>query len=322
MKSKSPAKLWANRKALIDIIRREKVDIVHARSRAPAWSALWAARATGAHYVTTYHGAYGGTSAPKTLYNSVMARGEIVIANSYYIAEHVKAVHGVPDEKLVVIQRGVALESFDPAVIDSAKVSALRAEHAPDGQRLAILPGRLTDWKGQKVLIEALSLLPREALVGTRFVMFGDAQGRDEYVADLKNAIGNSNIDEFVRISGHYTDMPALYAASDMVLAPSKRPEAFGRVAVEAQAMGKPVIASDHGGQRETVIPGETGWLVQPDDAASLSDAIRQWLEMSAEDLSGLSSAAQKWARNNFSTALLQEKTLAVYDRVMQEGPN
>ena len=322
VKSKSPAKLWANRKALIDIIRREKVDIVHARSRAPAWSALWAARATGTHYVTTYHGAYGGTSAPKTLYNSVMARGEIVIANSYYIADHVKAVHGVPDEKLVVIQRGVDLESFDPAVIDSARVSALRAEHAPDGQRLAILPGRLTDWKGQKVLIEALSLLTREALVGTRFVMFGDAQGRDEYVADLKNAIGNSNIDEFVRISGHYTDMPALYAASDMVLAPSKRPEAFGRVAVEAQAMGKPVIASDHGGQRETVIPGETGWLVQPDNAASLSEAIRQWLEMSAEDLSGLSAAAQKWARNNFSTALLQEKTLAVYDRVMQEGPN
>ena len=319
VKSKSIFTIKKNQKAIEKIIREYGVDIVHARSRAPAWSAYWAARATGTAFVTTYHGAYGGKSAIKKWYNSVMARGDIVIANSHYIADHVKAVHGVPDERIVTIQRGVDLHAFDAHKIDPAERAAMRAQYTTPEKRLAILPGRLTDWKGQGVLIEALGRLPSDLLESCHFALIGDAQGRDGYVEDLKTAIDTYNLDELVSLSGHCSNMPVLYSACDLVLSPSKRPEAFGRVAVEAQAMGKPVIASDHGGQRETVKHKETGWLVPPDDPDGLAQAISEWLHMPVDDCVHMSIAATDWARNTFSTELLQRKTLEVYSQVLKE---
>ena len=317
MKSKSPTTLWKNRAALIELIDREGVNVVHARSRAPAWSALWAARATNTPFVTTYHGAYGGKSAPKKLYNSVMARGDIVIANSNYTADHIRRVHRTPAHRLVTIPRGVDERKFNPDGIDPIKAQALRQDLIQGREFLFILPGRLTEWKGQRLLIEALGHLPPTAKDQISVALVGDAQGRTAYVENLNQAIRQSGLDAFVNISGHYNDMPTLYAASDLVLAPSTRPEAFGRVAIEAQAMGKPVIASNHGGQRETVVDGETGWLIEPGNAGDLADKIMRFLTISEHERNKLGQGARHAVLARYTTALLQQQTLDVYERVL-----
>ena len=265
-KSKNPITLKLNEGKLKRLIAQEHVDLVHARSRAPAWSAYWAAQAMGVPFVTTYHGAYSGKTKLKKRYNSVMAKGDLVIANSQWIAEHVKAEHGVPFEKVVTIPRGVDLEAFDPTAVPVARVKAIREGLGlvDDPRMILLLPGRLTEWKGQLVAIEALAMLApdeREKLV---LVLAGDAQGRKGYVERLEQAVVAHGLDRGVIMSEHISDMPAAYLASDIVLAPSVRPEAFGRVAAEASAMAKPVIVSDHGGGRETVIEGETGARAEP----------------------------------------------------------
>ena len=314
--SKSPLTLHQNRGRLVRIIREEGVDLIHARSRAPAWSALWAARATNTPFVTTYHGAYGGKSAPKKLYNSVMARGDIVIANSKFIADHVKATYNVPDDRLVTIERGVDLRQFDPALLDQARLAETRAQYAGDAKTLITFPARLTSWKGQLDVIEALKYVPEALLSGLRVALIGDSQGRSDYLQSLHDLASALHLDEIIRIYGHCSDMPMLYAASDLVLAPSRRPEAFGRVAVEAQAMGVPVIASDHGGQRETVRNGETGWLVTPGEPEEIGAAIADFLSRSMDARKRMSDAAADWARGHFSTARLQRLTLNVYERL------
>lgn len=317
VRSKSLLTLLKNRARLIELIDEEDVDIVHARSRAPAWSALWACRATLTPFVTTYHGAYSGTSAPKTLFNSVMARGDRVIANSGYIADHIRNRHGVSEPRMATIPRGADLRIFDPAKIDSETVQALRKELAGDRQYLFTLPGRLTEWKGQMVLLDALAMLSAEERAKIAVALVGDAQGRTGYVDTLKARIRSAGLDDVVRMPGHYSDMPTLYAASDLVLAPSVRPEAFGRVAVEASAMGKPVLASDHGGQRETVRHEETGWLTPPGDALALAEAMRTFLALSDEQKAEMGAAAQGFAREHFTTERLQRETLDVYRRVL-----
>lgn len=319
VKSKSPFTLRKNAKRIAEIIRNEGVDIVHARSRAPAWSALWAARQTNTPFVTTYHGSYSGKTAPKKLYNSVMARGDLVIANSQFIADHILFTHEIDPDRVITIPRGVDTDLFDPVKMDAAKVSDLRNSLAGDAEFLFILPGRLTDWKGQSVLIDAVGELIREGASDLRVQLIGDAQGRDEYLNGLESEITAQGLDEFVRISGHYTDMPTLYAASDLILAPSKRPEAFGRIAIEAGAMGKPVVVSDHGGQRETVIPGKTGWRVPPNDVGALKAAMADFLSMSPTVRSEMGQAARDYVTANFTTAHLQKATLAVYDRLLSE---
>lgn len=317
VKSKSPLTIRRNANAIAELIRQENIDIVHARSRAPAWSALWAARRTNTPFVTTYHGSYGGKSAPKKLYNSVMARGDIVIANSDFIADHVRNTHKIDNDRLVTIHRGVDTEAFAPDRVDPQKVAALRHSLAGDADYLLLLPGRLTDWKGQMVLIDALEGVMKTRSVSLIAQLVGDAQGRDAYVSALKTRIHEAGLDEFVMISGHYSDMPTLLAASDLVLAPSTRPEAFGRIAIEAGAMGKPVIVSDHGGQRETVLPGQTGWLVEPGNAAALQSAIEGFLALSDETRQSMGAEARKYVLSRFTKSALQEATLNVYSRLL-----
>ncbi len=318
-KSKNPLTLKTNEAKLKRLIRREGVNLVHARSRAPAWSAYAAAQASGIPFVTTYHGAYSGKTRLKQKYNSVMAKGDIVIANSDWIAEHVKATHHVPEERVVTIHRGVDLAAFDPIAVPTSRIEAIRAGFGLEGDKrmVLLLPGRLTDWKGQLVAIEALGLLSpeeREALV---LVLAGDAQGRKAYVEKLEDAVITRHLDRGVIISEHLTDMPAAYLASDIVLAPSTRPEAFGRVAAEASAMGRPVIVADHGGGRETVIEGETGARVEPGNAQSLAGAIRALLSIGPEARAGMGRAGQAHVRAHFSKRGLQAATLAVYKSLL-----
>ena len=319
VKSKNLMTIKMNEGKLKRLIAREGVDLVHARSRAPAWSAYAAAKAMGVPFVTTYHGAYSGTSGLKLKYNSVMAKGDIVIANSNWIADHVKTVHDVPDARLVTIPRGVDLDQFDPVMVAPSRVEAVRSalNLSGDTRLILFLPGRLTAWKGQRIAIEALGLLSPEERAELVLVLAGDAQGRTSYVSKLEESVMTHGLDRGVIISEHIGDMPAAYLASDIVLSPSIRPEAFGRVAAEASAMGRPVIVADHGGGRETVIEGETGARVEPGNAQALAGAIRALLSIGPQARQGMGKAGQTHVRAHFSKRGLQAATLGVYKTLL-----
>lgn len=325
-RSKNPVTIFSNAGKLADLIKTRGVDLVHARSRAPGWSALWAARRTGTPFVTTYHGAYSGRSALKKVYNSVMARGDVVIANSDWTAAHVREAHGTPKERMVTIPRGVDFETFRQDAVTSERLSAMRETwevYSSDQRQILLLPGRLTDWKGQLVAVEAMSRLDADQRAGALLILAGDAQGRDEYSDTLHKAISDHGLERNVRIVGHVDDMPAAYAASDIVLAPSTRPEAFGRVAAEASAMGKPVVVADHGGQRETVVDRETGIRVEPGNAEALSAALGALLALSPDERAIMGEAGRQYVVSRFSKRGLQAATLNVYMRVfaMQGEP-
>ena len=318
--SKNPLVMLGNAARLIDLIRREKVTLVHARSRAPAFSALWAAHATKVPFVATYHGVYNARSELKRWYNAVMTKGDLVIANSEYTRQHVIREHGIAPEKVVAIPRGVDLSRFEPGVVGCDRVEKLRAAWgvAPDERRLKVLlAGRLTRWKGQGLLIEAMALLKARGENKILLLLVGDDQGRKSYRAELEAAIAAAGLEDAVKLVGHCDDMPAAYLLSDLAIAPSLGPEAFGRTAVEPQVMGRPVLASDHGATRETVVPGETGWLVKPGDARAWADALLHACEIGAAGRQTLGLAARTRARRLYSVDAMCEATLKVYARVL-----
>lgn len=321
-KSRNPLTIRINEGKLRQIIREEKVDLVHARSRAPAWSAYAAAKAEGVPFVTTYHGAYSGTSGLKRAYNSVMARGDIVIANSNWIAEYIRAVHETPADRIVTIPRGVDLAEFDPKAVAPGRIEAIRQSWGLSGdKRLTLfLPGRLTEWKGQGLAIDAFAALAPDERAGMVLVLAGDPQGRDRYVDELQNKITGMGIERSVLIAPHISDMAAAYLAADIVLAPSIRPEAFGRVAAEAAAMERPVIVSDHGGGRETVIEYETGARVTPGDARALSGALRAMIGLGPTVRAAMGAAGRAHVLRHFSKRGLQTATLTVYKRLLEKG--
>ena len=319
-KSRNPVTIKLNEGKLRQIIREEKVDLVHARSRAPAWSAWAAARAEGVPFVTTYHGAYSGTSGLKRAYNSVMAKGDLVIANSSWIATHIAEVHGVDPARIVTIPRGVDLGAFAPEAVAPARVEALRKAWGLEGDTriVLLLPGRLTSWKGQGLALDALGLLAPEERAGLVLVLAGDAQGRDDYVSGLEQKITRLGLGANARIVEHVADMPAAYLAAGLVLAPSTRPEAFGRVAAEASAMARPVIVADHGGARETVIEYETGTRAEPGSAPALAGAIRAMLSLGPAARASMGREGRAHITRNFSKRGLQAATLSVYKRLLE----
>ncbi|WP_316976099.1 glycosyltransferase family 4 protein [Shumkonia mesophila] len=317
--SKNPLVMRANIARLARLIVEENVDIVHARSRAPAWSAYFAAARAGRRFVTTFHGTYGAGNPLKRKYNSIMTRGERVIAISSFIAGHIRQVYGVPAARIRVIPRGVDLERFDPARVSAERVAQLAGQwRLGDGLPVVMLPGRLTRWKGQTVFLEAIARLRRKDI---RCVLVGSDQGRADYRRELEDIISRHDLDEVVRIVDHCADMPAAYMLTDVVVSASTDPEAFGRVVPEAQALGRPVIASDHGGARETIIEGETGWLTPPGDAQALAATLERVLAIGPEARQGLAERAIAYVRGNFSKDAMCDKTLDVYNEVLNLKP-
>jgi glycosyltransferase involved in cell wall biosynthesis len=311
--SKNPLTVRRNVERLAQLIRRERIDIIHARSRAPAWSALGAARRTGCRFVTTFHNAYGAETWLKRRYNSVMARGERVIAISRFVAEHARDVYGVPAAKLRVIARGVDFNRFDPERVSPERVIQLAREwRLPDGAPLVMLPGRLTRWKGQLVLIDAMARLGREDL---RCLLVGGGSGG--YRRQLLDTISRRSLDGIFQLVDDCRDMPAAYMLADVVVSASTRPEGFGRVIAEAQAMGRPVIATAHGGAREIVLDGETGWLVPPEDPEALAGAIARALALSAEQRMALAERGIAHMRRHFTTQAMTDRTIAVYEEIL-----
>ena len=312
--SKNPLVMRRNAAALARVIRDLDIDIVHARSRAPAWSAWAAARATGRHFVTTFHNAYGVGSRLKQRYNSVMARGERVIAISGFVAEHAARVYGVGPDRLRTIPRGVDLEIFDPRQVCGARIASLaRRWRVPDGAPVVMLPGRLTRWKGGLDLLAAVAALGRRDI----FCLLVGAQQRPGFRRELEAAIARHGLDALSRIVEDCPDMPAAYMLADVVVSASTDPEGFGRVVVEAQAMGRPVVATDHGGARETIVPGVTGWLVRPRDPAALSAAIEAALALAPADRLLLAQRAIAHVCAHFTRAQMCAKTIAVYEELL-----
>lgn len=317
--SKSPVVMMTNVGRLRALIAQHGVDIVHARSRAPAWSAEAAAKRAGAHFMTTFHGTYSLGLPIKRLYNAVMTRGERVIAISDFIAEHMVQTYKVDPAKVRVIHRGVDVQQFDPAHVSQERVIRLAAQwRLPEDRHIVLLPGRLSSWKGQDVLIDALARLRRKDLFG---IMVGIGQGSSALREEMEGAILRSKLEDSVRLIDECRDMPAAYMLADVVVAPSTRPEAFGRTVVEAQAMGRPIIASDHGGARETIIPGATGSLVPPGDAGALAEAISRMIGLDGPSRDRLGRQASAHVRANFTNDVMCASTLAVYGELLAESP-
>ncbi|PHR61579.1 MAG: glycosyl transferase [Robiginitomaculum sp.] len=318
MGSKNPLNLRSNTKALIDLIKKNKIDLVHARSRAPAWAAKAAAQATGVAFITTYHGIYNAKSGLKRRYNAVMTKGDIIIANSKFTKAHIIKEHNISADKIIVIARGVDMVVFDPKLVKAKAVKDCKKNWGIENTSwpVLLLPGRLTRWKGQLVAIKSLAEL-KENGVDAYLVLLGDAQGRDDYITEIEVLSESLGISDRVKIVSHTLDMPTAYMAANLVISASTDPEAFGRVAVEAQAMQKLVIATKHGGALETVIEGETGFLVTPSDVQALTTGISEALALSPAKYKTLGGFARKRIMKEFSAQALKEATLAVYQQAI-----
>jgi glycosyltransferase involved in cell wall biosynthesis len=327
--SKNPLVMRRNVQRLVDIIEEHGINIVHARSRAPAWSARAAARRTGCSFLTTFHGAYnygtGLTGAWKKRYNAVMADGDLVIANSHFIADLLRTDYGVPEDRIRIVPRGIDLNVFDPARTKVARVVDLASRwNLPDDASVVMLPGRLTRWKGQSLFIEALALL-KDRLGGDNFkivgLLVGADQGREAYRAELEQLVKSRGLAGQVQLLGHCADMAAAYMLTDVVVSASTDPEAFGRVVAEAQAMGRPVVVADHGGAAEQIMAGETGWLFPPGDAKALADALSNALAIDANARARLADMAIGYVRQLYSKTGMCSATLDIYAELRQRRP-
>jgi glycosyltransferase involved in cell wall biosynthesis len=246
-----------------------------------------------------------------------MGKGARVIAISEFVADYALRTYGVAPDKLRVIPRGVDIDRFDPAKVDAGRIETLRtAWNIKKDTRVILMPGRLTRWKGQLVLVRALTQMRRRDFA---CVIVGG--GIDSaFGQEVAKEIRQAGLQDNIAIFDTCRDMPAAYALADIVCVPSTRPEGFGRVVIEAQAMGTPVIATDHGGAKETVIQGETGWLVAPGDAGALAGAIEEVLSLSTERREILAERASAHIRAHFTTRDMTEKTLAVYRQVLKKA--
>lgn len=320
--SKNPLVMRRNTDALERLIRDLPVDLLHVRSRAPAWSARAAARRCGLPLVTTFHNAYSADNWFKKMWASAMARGDRVIAISDFVAQYAHARYGVPWARLTTIPRGVDLAKFDPARVSPERVTQLsRAWRLVDGLPVIMLPGRLTRWKGQTVLLQALARLAEirgaKDFLG---VIVGDHQGREAYRDELYRLARQLDVESCLRLTGNCRDMPAALMLADVVVSASTQPEGFGRVAAEAQAMGRPVVATDHGGARETVRPGVTGWLVPPGDADALAEALQAAISLDPAARREMDAAARAHVAANFTVDGMCAATLRVYTELLFPG--
>ncbi len=313
--SKNPLVIAANILRLRKIIRNHNVDIVHACSRAPAWSAGRAVQGTMARYVTSVHSAHKIENRFKRLYNSSTTKGELVMTVSHFLAEHVARNYNVDLAKIRVVHRGVALSRFHPNSVTPEQLIKISAQwRVPDGAPVILLPARLSRLKGHMFLIDALRALPQQDY----FCLFvGAARGNGAYGRELEKYIEDAGLAGKARIVSHCDDMPAAYMLATVVVAPSLEPEGFGRVAIEAQAMGRPLIATDHGGSQETVIADETGWLVPPGDVPALTAALKEALALDANQRAKLATRAMSHIAQHFTNENMAAGTLDVYAELL-----
>ena len=318
---KNPYSIIKNFFLFIKIFREKKIDLVHVRSRAPAWSAIFAAKKIGIPVLTTWHGHVSNSSFIKKIYNSIMLKGDAVIANSAYTAERISKIYNIDLNKIDIISRGVNVESFEGSKFSNTEISNMRKMWSVDDNKIIILfPARLTRWKGHLVTIEAINLLKKEKFFDHVIFLFaGEKAGAENYIKKLNSIITKFKLQENIKLVERIENMPLAYLASDIVLSPSIEPEPFGRIPIEAQAAGKTIIASDHGAVKDTIKNGNnfTGFKVKPNDPQALSIAIKQSITMDKKDLTKMHERAISNVKNNFSLENMCKKTLEVYKRLL-----
>ena len=320
--SKNPLIIFINFLALIGVILINNISIVHARSRAPAWSCLLAAKITGRKFVTTFHGTYNFNSKFKKFYNSVMVRSDLVIAGSNFIFSHIKENYTKyldAKKKLLVILRGINVDYFDPTTkLDSDEKGLLKEWQIEKDKKIILLPGRLTEWKGQEVFIEAVNLVNIELGYEAFYaIILGSDQGRELYKKKLIRLSEQYRLINQVKFIDHCKDMALAYKVSDIVVSASIEPEAFGRVAVEAQSMERPIIASNIGGSNETVIDEKTGFLFDSNNPKSLSKKILKVLSMDEASLKSIGKEGRKNIIQKFNVEKMCFSTYSEYKRLL-----
>ena len=322
VQSKNPLLILINALILIGIILVYNISLVHVRSRAPAWSCFLATKITGRKFVTTFHGTYNFKSNIKKIYNSVMTRADLIIAGSNFIFSHIKENYSEflkPSKKFLVIFRGINVDYFDPSTkLENEEKKLLEQWKINKEKKIILMPGRLTSWKGQELFIEAIKLVKIElGYEAFHAVILGSEQGRDlnkKKLLDLREKHGLINKVKFIQ---HCKDMALAYKVSDIVVSASIEPEAFGRVAVEAQSMEKLIIASNIGGSNETVINGKTGILFESGDANSLSKKIIEALTMDEKSIKSMGKDGRENIIKKFNVEKMCFSTYSEYKRLV-----
>ncbi len=320
--SKNPLLILFNSLVLVGVILLNDISIVHARSRAPAWSCFLATMITGRKFVTTFHGTYNFNNNLKKFYNSVMVRSNLIIAGSNFIFSHIKDNYSKyldVKKRLLVIFRGINVDYFDPTTkLESDEKKLLKKWEIEKDKKIILLPGRLTAWKGQEIFIEAINLVNIELGYEAFYsVILGSDQGRDMYKKKLIRLTEQYRMNKQVRFIDHCKDMALAYKVSDIVVSASIEPEAFGRVAVEAQSMEKPLIASDIGGSNETVVDEKTGFLFESGNAKSLSQKILKVLNLDETSLKSVGVEGRKNIIQKFNVEKMCFSTYSEYKRII-----
>ena len=320
--SKNPLLMFFNSIALIFIILLNNISIVHARSRAPAWSCLLATKITRRKFVTTFHGTYNFKNPFKKFYNSVMVRSDLIIAGSNFIFSHIN--QNYPKylnlkKKFLVIFRGINVDYFDSSTtLDSEENRLILDWEVDKNKKIILMPGRLTAWKGQETFIEALNLVNKELGYDSfNAVILGSDQGRDIYTKKIKRLAEQYRLTSQLKFIEHCKNMPLAYKISDIVVSASVEPEAFGRVAVEAQSMEKPIIASDIGGSNETISDNVTGFLFQSGNAEALSKKIVEALQLDESRLKSIGIEGRKNIIKKFNVEKMCFSTYSEYKKLL-----
>ena len=316
LKTKNIFKMKKNAKILAQYIQENGINIVHARSRAPAWSAYWAAQMAGVHYMTTFHGTYGlGPWGIKKFYNRVMTYGERVISISNHITKHLVDNYKIDQDKIRLVHRCVNTMRFDPdSVTQARKINMIDEYNIPEDKPVILLGGRITHWKGQHLLIKALAKMENQNFY---CIIAGDEQGREDYLAYLKKLADKYNLSANICFHGKVLDMPALMSVSSVIVSAAIEPEAFGRISVEGQAMGKIVVASDIGGSLDTITDGVTGKLFQSNNPYSLAEALDWALTLKDSERKKIITAGYQNVKDNFTKEIMCDKTIAVYKELV-----
>ena len=322
--TKNPFKIWNNISKIKKIIKQNNIDVVDVKSRAPAWSTYFACKRAKCPLITSIHGNYSISKFPisifKKLYNSSMVKGDYIVCVSNYVKDYAfknykKFKEKYANNKVKIIHRGVDIKVFNPEIESKERIVRLiNSMSLPNDKSIILLPGRLTEWKGQLYFMDVLAKLKHKDYL---CLSVGDAKGHEKYRDRLKQKIRDLKLDGYVRLENHVLDMAALYMISDIVVSSSIRGEAFGRIVPEAQAMERMVIGTAIGGSLETVIDGKTGWLVKPEDKDKFAETIDMILDMPIEKRLEIGKKARKHIINDFTIDKMCEKTVDVYNEAI-----
>ena len=323
VQSKNPILILLNTIILTLIILFLKIDIVHARSRAPAWSCLLSCFFTGRKFVTTFHGTYNFSNKVKKFYNSVMVRSDLVIAGSNFIFDHIHENYNdllTSKKRILVIFRGINTDYFSNSSVTNEKISKINLDLKLSPETFKILlPGRLTKWKGQEMFLESLSLLRvKYGRDNFQSIILGDHQGRKVYFKKLLSMVEQYRLKKNVIFVRHLSEMPVIYYISDVVVSSSIEPEAFGRVSVEAQAMQKPIIASDLGGSKETIKDKKSGFLFKNNNPDSLAENLNNLIDMGKDKLQSIGNEGRKNVLIKFDVEKMCQSTFAEYKKLLK----